>query len=89
MDITGWISDLFGQLGDLLNELFYVILSILPDSPFQGLLEVIPPEVQKLLGYINYVLPISFMVDVFVAWTIAISFYYAYMVALRWLKAVN
>lgn len=87
MDISGWIQGFFSQIGDLLGEMFEKILSILPDSPFQALSSI--PEVQEVLGYVNYFVPISFFLSVLQLWLAAIGVFYLWQVILRLIKAIE
>jgi len=43
----------------------------------------------KILGYINYFLPLSEMVGITTAWLIAIGMYYIASVVMRWIKAIS
>ena len=62
------------------------IIDLLPDSPFQL---NIPSNIQELLGYVNYFIPINLMVKTLIAWTACVVVFYASMVFMRWLKAID
>lgn len=87
MDITGMISGLFGQMGDLLNQLLAVIMVALPNSPFQMITQ--NATVSRYLGYLNWFIPITFMLGVLQAWLIAVGIFYVWQLLLRWLKAIE
>jgi len=87
MDITGWISGLFSQMGDLLNNLLNVIMVVLPDSPFVMITQ--NTTIAKYVGYLNWFIPISFMLSVLQAWLVAVGCFYAWQLLLRWLKAIE
>lgn len=82
--------DVFQQILDWLGEELGKILSwicrMLPDSPFK-LLSYTP--IEPVLKYINYFVPIDFMLSTLAAWGSAIAVYYIYQVVLRWIKAIN
>lgn len=83
MDIFSSIWDwLCGFLSDCLEFL----VDFLPDSPFK-LLDYTP--IQPYLKYINWVIPLDFIVNVLSAWLICISTYYVWSVVLRWIKAID
>lgn len=57
----------------ILYKLFDMLLKVLPDSPVQGWVESFKSV--SFLGYLNYFLPISFMVDVTTIWVSMIVTY--------------
>lgn len=83
MDIFG---NIFSWLTDNLRNVLSWIVSFLPASPFK-LLELTP--LKDILGYINYFLPMDFILSSLTAWGSAILIYYAYHIILRWVKAVE
>ena len=83
MDIFGSI---FGWLQDQLNNVLSWVVWLLPDSPFK-LLNMTP--IHDYLGYINYFVPLDFMVNLLTAWGTCIGIYYCYQIVLRWAKAVD
>ena len=61
----GWIA---GILGDVL----IFLLNILPDSPVPGWLSehgISVSQVQDILGYLNYFVPLQIMYDITLAWS--------------------
>lgn len=83
MDI---FSQIWNWLCDSLSGIVKGIADILPDSPFK-LLDNTP--IKPYLQYINWVIPIDFMIDTFSLWLLAIAAYYTWSVLLRWIKAIN
>lgn len=43
--------------------------------------------VKEYLGYINYFVPVGFILSVTETWLVAVGVYYAYQAYLRWIKA--
>lgn len=83
---------LFRGLASFLNAIIRglgvvggAILSVLPNSPFSGLGNIEIP----FLGYINYVIPINFIVTVLAVWLPAVALYYGVSIILRWIKAIE
>lgn len=63
------------------------IIDLLPDSPFR--IDWVPDSVQQMLGYVNYFVPVGKMVKTMLAWTICVGVFYAAMIFMRWLKAIE
>lgn len=74
-------------LVNFLNEIQAVIMLLLPDSPFRDF--SFPPEVNEILGYINWVVPFYLIGNTLLIWTGAIIVYYAYQIILRWIKSIQ
>lgn len=87
IDITGWIQNFFGQVGEWLNSVAMIVMMILPDSPFQSLSQ--NATVAKYTGYLNYFIPISFCLGVLEAWLVAVGTFYLWQVILRWTKSIE
>lgn len=77
---------MFSAIIDFLQSVISWVVDLLPNSPFQ--IEV-PAYVQTILGYINYFIPIGFMVKTLLAWTGCIAVWYVIQVAARWAKAIE
>ena len=85
-----WLDSIGGVwegLTQWVNTLLMAVIAILPDSPFQKI--TTPAAVSNVLGYINYILPVSAIVTTTVIWMSAVLGYYVIKVILNWLKAVN
>lgn len=72
----------FDQVNNMLNW----VCQVLPPSPFQ-LLDMTP--LHDYLPYINYFVPVDFILSCLAGWGVAIAAYYVYHVVLRWTKAIN
>ena len=70
----------------LFSNLVNWVIGFLPDSPF---VMIDNSPVSKFLGYLNYFLPIDFMISTAEAWLAAVVVYYLYSAVLRWIKAVS
>lgn len=70
-----------------LKKVLSVAIGFLPNSPFTEFIN----EVSNLpyLGYLNFFVPVSTLVNITVAWTGAIAIYYIVSAALRWAKAIT
>lgn len=78
--------DIFNSLGQLLENVLRWVVNLLPDSPFK-MIDNTP--IQQYLGYINWFVPVSFIVSTLELWLVAVGIYYTYSVILRWAKAIN
>lgn len=72
----------------LVQQLLNLVLFLLPDSPFQGILSQ-SGAITPYLGYVNYFYDVSFAVTAFETWLAAITLYLIYQLYLRWAKAVS
>lgn len=80
-------KDLWNGLMDVTNDILNAILFMLPNSPFANV--EIPQEVYKILGYVNYFIPIRAMLTIGSSWLAAIGVYYLLQVGLRYVKAIK
>lgn len=85
--LDGTVAGLWGEFVSWLEIILVKIVDVLPNSPFQKM--VIPAELTNVLGYLNWFIPVAFMSSVMGFWTSAIFVYYAYILILRWTKAVK
>lgn len=74
--IISWLTNALGW-----------VFGLLPDSPFQNLLNAQP--VAQYLGYVAYFVDVGFMVNAFDVWLGVIAVYYIYMAVLRWIHAIG
>lgn len=72
---------------EMLDKLLYVVVSLLPVSPFQPLIQ----ELGELpyLGVLNWFFPIGELVAIGTLWLVAIGTYYGWMVIARWVKLLG
>ena len=82
--------DIFGSIWNWLCEMVSSILDwivdFLPDSPFK-MLDNTP--IQPYLKYINWVIPVDFILTTLSLWLVAVAGYYTYSFLLRLIKAVD
>lgn len=63
------------------------VLNLLPSSPFSSFLNAM--DTLPYLSYLNWFIPVSQMIAIGQAWLVSIGLFYAYMIVLRWVKAIN
>lgn len=80
-------NKIWNWIVDLVNNIISAVMFVLPDSPFVNF--TVPEEVQKILGYVNYFVPIGAMLGIAAAWLTAIGAYYLWQTILRWAKAIK
>ena len=79
-------NQIWEWLSNLLTDTISWLVDLLPDSPFKAIEMSV---FDSYLFYINYFVPIDFMISTFLLWLTAISTYYIYSVVLRWIKAID
>lgn len=72
---------------EIVEGLLDQVLQYLPGSPFQSFLKGMGNL--PYLKYLNYFIPIQQMIAIGEAWLVAILLYYAYVIVLRWIKAID
>lgn len=87
----GIVSSAFSGLGDLLSQVLGYLVALLPNTPFWYVTSYVQKfeALNRILGYMNYILPISAMVAVLAYWLGAIVIFYAIQVVLRWTKVIS
>ena len=73
------------MLVNWLKSAFSWVIGLLPDSPFKAL-DMAP--IQAVLPYINWIIPVNFILTVTEAWLAAVAVYYIYSVIMRWIKLI-
>ena len=81
------IASIWESITNTVYSFLESLINILPDSPFQYLQQT--PEIHQILRWVNWVIPIEYMLTSMVAWLSAITIYYTWSVVLRWIKAVD
>ncbi|MCM1328060.1 MAG: hypothetical protein NC253_01340 [Ruminococcus sp.] len=79
--------DFLDKIGMSISEIFSKLLDALPKSPITYIETT--PEINKILSYVNYFIPISTMIALAEAWLLVIAVYYAYQLILRWIKMIE
>ena len=83
MDI---LNTVVSWLGNAVNIILDFVSQALPDSPFT-LLDNSP--ISDILGYINYFVPVAFILDILLVWGTCIVIYFAYSALMRWFKIIE
>ena len=85
------VAGIFEEITDFVDKVGDMILSLLPDSPFQSALSGISQNsaISDILGYVNYVLPISEALAVMSVWLVAIGVFYSYQCLMRWTNNID
>ena len=81
------VKTIWNKITDIVETILSSVLLLLPDSPFADV--EIPQEVQQLLGYVNYFVPVAAMLAIGTAWLGSIGIYYLVQTILRWTKAIK
>lgn len=81
------IANLWQSITDTVYSILQSIINILPDSPFEYLSQI--PEVYQIMKWVNWFVPVKFMLSSMTAWLSAITIYYIYSVIMRWIKAID
>lgn len=71
---------------NLFSNLVNWVLGFLPDSPITW---VDNSPAAQFIGYMNYFIPIDFMLSSAEVWLSAVIAYYIYSAVLRWIRAVS
>lgn len=87
MNLGLFFTNIKNWLVDFLNEIQALIMAILPDSPFVGF--VVPPDLQEILSYINWIVPFYLIGNILLAWLSCITIYYSVQIILRWIKTIQ
>lgn len=75
------------SIGEALGGLVQRIVSVLPRSPFQDVLEQFSQL--PFLGYLNWFFPVRACLTVMAGWLVAIAAFYLYSVIARWVKLIG
>lgn len=81
------VSDVGNNILDWVQDKANYLASFLPTSPFRRAIDLIGniPYIEE----INWFIPIDEAVLILMWWGSAIALYYAYMIVLRWVKAIE
>lgn len=81
------LKSIWNSITSVVEDVLSAVLILLPDSPFADF--SIDPQVQKILGYVNYFVPITAMLAIGASWLAAIGIYYLVQTILRWTKTIK
>lgn len=76
------INLIISSVGNALS----LIIGILPHSPFHYLEN---SSVSEWLGYLNWIIPIDYIITFLEAWLVAIGMFYIYQSFARWVKLIQ
>lgn len=76
---------------DFISALLAKVVLLLPGSPFADMIDSLAQneQVQEILGYMNYFLPIPQMLGAVGVWLVALAAYFIISPILHWSKAVK
>lgn len=81
------MESIFNWLSSKLQYILSIILSVLPNSPF--VMIQADAEIQQVLRWVNWVIPVTEMVAILEMWLAAIAVFYAWQLILRFAKAIE
>lgn len=73
--------------GELLNEFGAMLKTVLPLSPFRGLIDSVANSTG--IGWLNWLFPVGTCLRILAAWLVAYGGYLIYSMILRWVKAIE
>lgn len=87
MNAVTW---LFNFILVLVGGALNLVLSLLPNSPFKGIISWANGlGIKEYLGYLAWLIPIKMILQISVLWVSAIAIYYIYSVIMRWIKMIE
>lgn len=81
------MNEFWNWFSNAATKVLNAILAFLPSSPFADI--EIPAEVRKIMGYVNYFVPVRAMLGIAGGWLTAIGIYYLYQMILRRIQAIK
>ena len=81
------ISAIGNGILSFINDKAEFLVTFLPFSPFKRIIDHIGNI--PYIEYIGWFVPIDEIILLLMYWTTAIGVYYAYSIALRWIKAID
>lgn len=76
-------------IGNFIYNILDAVGAVLPRDPFVEFFTIPDAVVYKYLGWINWLIPVQFMVSTFEAFLIAYGSYVLISSILRWIKAIE
>lgn len=76
-------------IGNFLYNILDAVGNILPRDPFLQFFQIPDAVIYKYLGYVNWLIPVDFMVSTFEAFLVAYGSYILISTVLRWIKAIE
>lgn len=75
-----WMYNIVTTLGNAL-------MSLLPTSPFRSFIDNWIPN--QYLGWLNWFIPVGQILSILALWLGAITLFYIYSIAMRWIKMIG
>lgn len=87
MNAVTW---LFNFILVLVGGALNLVLSLLPNSPFKGIISWVNGlGIKEYLQYLAWLIPIKIILEITVLWVSAIAVYYIYSIIMRWIKMIE
>lgn len=74
-------------MDELFQSFGHVLQNILPLSPFRNV--ILQAQDIPCIGWINWLVPVGSLLEIFGAWLIAYAGFILYQIVLRWLKVIQ
>lgn len=100
-----WLTNFFGNFGNavesfsvaavsailgIINKFVGILASILPGSPLRPFIDSLDLSGWETgLGWLNWLVPVGFILEVLSAWLAAYVIYLLYSVIMRWAKMIK
>jgi len=81
------INSIFNWISDKISYVLQAVLLLLPDSPFVAITK--DADIQQVLGWLNWFIPVSQMVAILEVWLVAVALFYVYQMILRFAKVIE
>lgn len=75
------------SMSSIWNTIGSYAINLLPVSPFRNVINQLGEL--PALGWLNWFIPVGWIVDTMALWLTAITAYYAISIMLRWVKAIR
>ena len=81
------VEYLIQWMNTLIQTLGKKILTLLPTSPFRGLIDSwVAPQ---YLGWLNWFMPVGTLITILNLWLAAITLFYLYSIIMRWVNIIG
>lgn len=86
--LYSWLINSINALIRGLGAVLSIVLSLLPNSPFQSFIKS-DSTVAYYLKYINYFIPVAIFVEILSSYLIAVALFNIVQIVARWLKLIE
>lgn len=81
---------MWDSISDVLIDWALHIINLFPESPVRVALDGLTVgPIGRILGVVNYILPVSQIMGIMAFWLTAVACYYVYQVLLRWIRVIE